>query len=298
MTNKTLQSLKMTALATAAIVGSFFGGEALAQDSEKPNKKRAEVVEIDEQAQKPKAQAIEDKPKERLNIDFDLSSTLVSKCVYNSGAIVGKGPANQEYLGVNIGKYFTAGLWTNYDIGDKKLHERDIMLTGHGPLASIKKGPMKGDITWNLSVQDWSYPSKLLGKKDDFIVGAKIGYSGPVNAGISLTKIVNDGPTLDRNCLTLDISKSFSLHKGRALDVSLTPSAKTVYLNNYYGSHGFTHITPGLDLSVKHGNYGVNFFVRDQIPLSSGTKPIWYGGVSVDVNSAVEGIKSLMGKRK
>jgi len=210
----------------------------------------------------------QDKPK----ISASLSSTLASDYVSSSGFVSGNGPVNQNYLNIGIGKHLSAALWTNHDLTDDELHERDIYLTAHA---------QKGNFSGSLSLQNWAYPSGLLGNKDDYGAEAQLNHNGSVNTNLRLTQLLTDRLTANRNRTVLDVSKQFPLGKR----TTLKPSVRTAYHNGFYGEHGFGHLTPGVSLQFGKGNISLELFAKRQLSFSRNLPNNTHYGVSLNIKS-------------
>lgn len=226
-------------------------------------------------------------------LSIDASTAFASKYVSGSGFIIGKGPVNQTYVGVNIGEHLTLGAWTNYDFGNEALHEIDGILRLHSDLFSIKEGPFKGKVSGRIGLDIWAYPSGLEGSQPDYAIRTGVHYHGPVDLDIGLTKIITHGLTLDQNRVELALSKSYELFKIGNANVYLIPSVSTAFHDNFYGERGFGHITPKVALGVSRGPWSFEVFAAQQFGISHTMKDELYFGVSLSVNDLSKGVKSL-----
>jgi hypothetical protein len=104
-------------------------------------------------------------PQQSDEVSVTATETFASKYVKSTGSPIGNGPVQQSQLDLNIGKYFTATAWQDYDTGRGKMDEIDVDLTLHKTLHTIESGSLKGQISGGISIQDWIYPSGFLASR-------------------------------------------------------------------------------------------------------------------------------------
>jgi hypothetical protein len=187
----------------------------------------------------------------------------------------------------------TGTLWTDYDFGRGKLDEIDLDLTAHAKLASISGGPFKGSVCGYLGFQDWKYPSGLEGSHDDYVLVPAITYNGPVTLNLTDMHFLDHDWTWNRNCATLDLSKSFELAKLGKSTFLLTPGIRTAYSDSPSKDTGFMYITPSLTLGWNWGAWSVNGFFKDQRNISRRVESLPYYGISISVSDLGKGAKQI-----
>ena len=199
------------------------------------------------------------------------TTKLVTDYVLDSGATVGKGPAIQPFCGVSLGKYFSAELWADYDFTTKALEERDIYL-------NTRAGPV------SLSIQDYDFPAGTLRKASDvFNFVASADYESIVNFHFQLQHVLNNKLTLDRNCFTIEASKSFKLYRINNTAVSFSPTLKSSYNNNFLGTDSMGHLTPGASLQFRKGAVSTELYAKHQYGFN-GRRSFTYGGLAVSIS--------------
>jgi hypothetical protein len=219
------------------------------------------------------AKPIKAEEKSKPKLSGSLTSTIATDYLSASGDVLGSGPVQQNYLDLRFGKHLSSSLWTNYDLTDNKLHERDLYLTTHA---------QKGKFSGKLGLQNWSY-SKDLAPKDDFILDTAISHNGKINSSLRLTKRLTTGITKDQNRLVAKVSKPLEIYKNNdeSFSVSIGPSVKTAWHDNYFSSDGFRHVTPTLSVSVNKGMWSLSASVSRQKALINNVENKTYSEVSL-----------------
>jgi hypothetical protein len=153
------------------------------------------------------------------------------------------GPITEGFTGLSCGNFDTF-VWGAHNNDTGKMNEVDIGL-GY----SFTKGNFNGRIGLERRIYTEN------GGKNDVLVG-KIGYNGlPINLGVEVTKVIDEVGTQ----ITGTISKSFDLGNIKGIPVTLAPSVKATYLDNFFGVSGHSNNVYGLSLngSKDKANFGV-----------------------------------------
>ena len=152
-----------------------------------------------------------------------LTESVASKYVKSTGSAIGTGPVQQFQADFNLDKYVTVTGWQDYDISRNALDEVDVDITVHGPLFTIRNRYLKGSVTGSVSIQDWTYPSKLISKKSDYALISTLSYSGPVAIKFTEKHLATGGWTWDRNNYIFDVSKQFRVKKWGGSELNCRP---------------------------------------------------------------------------
>ena len=180
------------------------------------------------------------------------TTTFASDYVGRPGFINGSGPVNQTYLEAKK-SFLSLGAWANTDLTDKQVHEVDGYLTGHISLIDGLDGFTR--------LHYWSFPSRLLGD-DQHAVEIGIGYSGKMSAKLTATHVNTEGLKCDRN--SVDASIGFPIKND---EITIEPSVRSSYQNNYFGTHGFSHVTPSVSIGTTVSEVLITGFAEYQYGL-------------------------------
>jgi hypothetical protein len=227
------------------------------------------------------------------DISMDFSETFASKYILSGGFVVGQGPVNQDLLNLNIGKYLTGTFWTDYDSGNGRFDEVDLYATAHSTLFEIKNGFFKGTIGGSFGFENWHYPSHIVSEHDDNLLVPTLSYKGPINVNITLFHLVDNGWRWDENCAVLDLSKQFKIAEFGKGKVSLAPTLRVTYNDNFYETTGFMQVTSGLSLSWSDGVYSVSTFANYQHGIPTSVRNIPNYGISIRVNDLSKALNDV-----
>ncbi|MFA5061099.1 MAG: hypothetical protein WC494_02190 [Candidatus Pacearchaeota archaeon] len=183
-----------------------------------------------------------------------LESTLVSDYVARHGMFK-KGTVNQNLVYVDFKNGFSGFAWGNYDFKENAVNEID------GGVSYAHN--LTDELSANIGFQHWYYPSGEFGTYDNvFKAGLKLG--GTIDLEYDLTHLLghDETPTGDRHYFKA--SKTFNLGKISGTNVSITPSISTALLDDYYGTDGWSQITPGVSLDVSKGKWNLKAFINQQ----------------------------------
>lgn len=224
------------------------------------------------------------------NVSVDVSSEFASQYVLTAGGIVGKGPVNQTEVDLNVGKYFTTSVWTDYDFGDKVVNETDVYLTLHSNLFAVRDPFLRGNVAGSFSFQTYTFPSRVVKLNSMYLAVGNLDYKGAVNADITFYQLLNMGKGSN---IVLNLSKPFRVCKlDKNIKVYLAPTLITAYNNNFVGANGIGYYAPGVSLQLTKGPLSVELFERHQFGLN-GIPSITYGGISIGANDVYPYIKTL-----
>lgn len=208
-----------------------------------------------------------------------VQTTVASDFVAPSGFRMGKGAVNQTYVEGNAGPV-KGFVWSNYRLGEEKPNEVDVAANVNFPIAKIKKGPLKGDISGFVGAQVWTYPTPEFGDKPDVLLEAEVKYTGPIDVSVNVRKGMTEGIGKDSSRVYVRGSKLFELlNKESGLKVTLTPEISAAYLDEFFGVTGKAHGTVGATLGVQKGNFNLEAFVKQQFG-DNGMETFKYGGIS------------------
>lgn len=189
-----------------------------------------------------------------------VETTYASDTVYSAGGRV-KGPGIQNIIDIDLNKKLTFEIWQNYALKENSFNERDFCLTF--------KQPINKSLTAVAGLQYWDYPSKKLGKFDEY---GKLGlnYSGPINAKLTWGHVFWDQGKYNGDFLHLKLSKTLPIAKSGNISLEATPGISGAWANDLYGFSGLAHVTPSLGAKLSlNKRLSLIGNISHQIPLNS-----------------------------
>jgi hypothetical protein len=197
---------------------------------------------------------------------LSISSTLLSRDVRPYGNIIGKGPVDQTYLGLEINRNFAVSAWIDYNIKDRDLDEVDYSFESHTQSASIREGPFKGKISGSIDIEEWRYPSGKIFKHDNQVLDAGLSYKGVINANLLYSHLVTHGFMWDGNRVRLTLSKRLDLnstsHEG--LKVYLLPNFAVARSQDFSPKDHASQATPKVSFGAQKGPFSAEVFIARQ----------------------------------
>jgi hypothetical protein len=219
-------------------------------------------------------------------------TSFVSDYVFGSGAIIGKDKPG-EHRGVNqtfvsLGKdnvltdkdNLSAFVWTDFDFSDAEtgngFHEIDVGVN--------YRIPIRKDISANIGVCSWNYPSRILGEHGDQVIQGGLCYNGLIDIEGSFIHLIEHEDVDRGEFYSVKVSKTFPLGNPGDFGFSITPSHSIGHTDNFYGSYGHVTSTPGVALNVnnKKGEPFCKFFVNFQ-DGKKGVEDITWGGITFPI---------------
>ncbi len=199
-----------------------------------------------------------------------VQSSLVSAFVSPAGPAINE-TCRQDWMSINPVKGLELGVWQNQFTSERSISERDYCLTYSVPLTS--------NLTASATAQYWDYPNERFGDHDS-VEGLTLSYSGKFDAKVfwnhlNKTELTENG---DRFCAS--VSKTIPVVDSK-VKVNLTPSLSSSVNNNYYGTYGLAHLTPGIKLGVSYKNFNAHAFFNAQRGVSSKIENLNWGGISL-----------------
>lgn len=211
------------------------------------------------------------------------SFALKSDYVGSSGAVIGSGPVQQNYLQLELAKRLALSFFTNYDFGDAELNEYDIWLTFRSSLLSIPHGLFKGSISGRITVEKWLYP----GYEPDYVTSTGVFYSGPFDADVDYLRVITHGWKLDDEKITVQLSLPFALPERKGMQMTWTPLIKTTYNHHYFDKTGWGHITPGVGFDLSKKGWTLSVSLKNQLGMN-GLRDLTYYEVSLNASDLLK----------
>ncbi len=205
-----------------------------------------------------------------------LESTVATDYVFGNGMVIGRDPGkhtgvDQTLFSATNGN-LCAFLWSDFDFNDWELHEVDAAVD-YTLLLGKSFSVTGGFYTWH-------YPSKFICDESDWVLHGAAAYNGPVKLEAGLLELLPHDDIKSGTCLTVKASKEFALGKTNGWDVKVTPSLEAGLTHHFYDdTSGLKAVTPGIDLTLAQGPWGIKVFYRD-LDGKDGVDDIQYGGVS------------------
>ncbi len=229
------------------------------------------------------------------NLSFAANETVSSRYVKSTGSPIGIGPVQQSQLDLNLGNYFTATGWQDYDTTRRAMDEVDAYVTAHKELYAIKNPYLAGRISASISAQDWLYPSKLISSHDDQALISTLTYAGPITLKFTEKHMLTNGLTWSRNNYVFDLSKAFEVGSWGSSKLTLAPTFRVAYDDNFFGYNGWNIMTPGGSLKFSTDNISIEVFEKKEFRMNvpPTKRGFSYGGVSVTFNDLPRTIKGL-----
>jgi hypothetical protein len=199
-------------------------------------------------------------------VEIVVSDTIASKYVTKAGSIIGKGPVNQSMIGLDVAGFYGYVL-NNYDFTKKKVNENDLILG--------KKITMES--SFGIFSADVSYQRWFEEKENENIAEVALKYKGYVNGSVIWTKQVTEGMKLDKNRIYLELGKSIPYKK-----LTIMPSVATAFLDNFYSSTGWAHVTGRMRMEYFLDSH-ISLFAQGnfQKGLMHGKKDMFYSSSGV-----------------
>jgi hypothetical protein len=197
-----------------------------------------------------------------------VQTSFVSAFVSPAGPAINEN-CRQDYLSFSKdGNAF--GIWQNQFLGEKGVAERDYIFS--------KSFNLTDNLTASAGFQLWDYPNGRFGKNDS-VETLGLAYTGDVNVNADYLHLNDNGVSQNGDRFVLKVSKDLKLIEGKT-SLTLTPYISTSLNNNYYGHFGLGHVTPGVTLSLSHGNFSLSGFINAQRAVDSSLDNLNWGGIT------------------
>jgi hypothetical protein len=194
---------------------------------------------------------------------------LYSDFVSTSGSVINE-ESRQDLAALSLGKLDFA-LWQNQFLGEEGISERDYCVGYRVPLTS--------NVSARVGLEYWDYPNGRFGDHDS-VERANLDYSGKLKASLQYTHLNETDATEAGDRVYLKVSKPVTLMEGK-VNVSVTPSLGTAWLNNYYGNSDVSQASAGLTVSVSKGGLSLNLSGTSQKSLDSKVEDLNWGAASI-----------------
>lgn len=210
-------------------------------------------------------------------------TALVSDQVLYHGGVV-RGDVRQDTLLLNLNDRLSGYIWQNYSFREGEINERDYRIWYTQPISE--------NLSIGAGYHFFDYPSGSFGDYDSAVV-AEAHYKGPVDLDFDFTQLIPNKNTSSGTRIYVKASKSFPIFKKDDLEIILTPSISTSYVDEYFNITGPSQFTGGINLGIIHsginkknkrnkknkGNFGIEFFLNMQEGLVDEIEDFtWVGG--------------------
>lgn len=208
-------------------------------------------------------------------LKFSADTSYVSDWVAPAGAYVA-GPTSKTTVAANKGPLT---LWSWHGRALDK-NENDKQEIDFGANYNHK---INDKLSLNVGVMTWTYPNDYFSDHSEYLVGARLNQSGPVDVSVGVNHMFKGPNVPDGECFTGKISKTLPLNKKG--NITITPSLSAAFTRDFYGTDGWRHLTPSisLDYTNKKGNFSVSGFISNQQSLNRETTEdnLIYSGAKV-----------------
>jgi len=198
-----------------------------------------------------------------------VETAFVSDQVLTHGGVV-RGDVRQDTFLFNLNDRLSGYVWQNYSFKEKAVNERDLRMW--------YTYPINKNFSVNAGYHYFDYPTGTFGDYDSALV-AGANYKRIINLDFDLTQLIPNKNTDSGTRIYAKASKKIPLFKKKDLEVALTPSVSTAYVDSYFNISGLSQITPGINLGINKGNFNINFFLNNQNSLISEIPSFNWSGV-------------------
>lgn len=199
-----------------------------------------------------------------------VETAFVSDQVIMHGGAV-RGNVRQDTFLFNLNNRLSGYVWQNYSFKEKAFNERDLRIWYTHPISK--------SFSVNAGYHYFDYPTGTFGDYDSALV-AGANYKGPINLDFDLTQLIPNKNTDSGTRIYAKASKKIPLFKKEGLEIALTPSVSTAYIDRFFNISGLSQITPGINLGINKGNLNINFFLNNQKGLISEIPSLTWAGLS------------------
>lgn len=186
------------------------------------------------------------------------------------GYVLGKGPHKQDTLSINH-KNLNAFVWSDYDIGNKKMSEIDIGINGTKQI--------NNDLSVNAGYIYMHYPQG----QDDRVLNLSVNHNGVLEKRLDISCFLKNKEIPTGFAVEPNISKSISLNPNSQLSAGIS----STYLNNFYRDSGISNVSLDTSFSYSKGNllfkglFGKQFGFMSSPKMLPPCKDQLYGGIEL-----------------
>ena len=156
-----------------------------------------------------------------------VTEAILSDYITKAGSRIGKGAMEQSFIEIGASGFY-GQFWNYFNFSESKSIESDLILG-----TRFLKENCYGKFGADMSAQRW-FEEKTV----ENILELSLKYYGIVNSSMILTKQVPEGITDNKNRFYFELAKPLKLDK-----LVITPAISTAFLDNFYGSNGWAHVT-------------------------------------------------------
>jgi hypothetical protein len=187
------------------------------------------------------------------------------------GYVLGKGPHKQDTLSIN-NKNLNAFVWSDYDIGNKKMSEIDIGVNATKQIDN--------NLSLNGGYIYMHYPQG----QDDRVLSLSVNQNGILEKRLDISCFLKNKEIPTGFAFEPSISKSVNLNPSTQLSFGVS----STYLDNFYRDFGISNISLDASFSYSKGNLLFNGLIGKQFGFMESPKMLppckdqLYGGVELN----------------